>query len=225
MKYGYVVFDMDGTLIDTCEAIQHRLGYPLTDRRYSSTDLGITIQLMPYRQNALQRPRCAPPSARRAIVGLKMLGVRDEDIQRGILLWSENIKKYEDTPRAFPGVRELMDGLKAGGCRIGIATSKNAAELEHSREQFGDIVSRADCVICADDTAEHKPEPGPLLKYMERTGAKPSEVLYVGDTVYDMRCARGAGVDFALARWGNPDGRVDADYDEPTPLALLEKLR
>ena len=61
-----------------------------------------------------------------------MLGVRDEDIQRGILLWSENIKKYEDTPRAFPGVRELMDGLKAGGCRIGIATSKNAAELEHS---------------------------------------------------------------------------------------------
>ena len=72
---------------------------------------------------------------------------------------------------------------------------------------------------------QEKPEPGPLLKYMERTGAKPSEVLYVGDTVYDMQCARGAGVDFALARWGNPDGRVDADYDEPTPMALLEKLR
>ena len=97
--------------------------------------------------------------------------------------------------------------------------------LSHISKQFGDIVSRADCVICADDTAEHKPEPGPLLKYMERTGAKPSEVLYVGDTVYDMQCARGAGVDFALARWGNPDGRVDADYDEPTPMALLEKLR
>lgn len=44
----------------------------------------------------------------------------------------------------------------------------------------------------------------------------------MGDTVYDMQCARGAGVDFALARWGNPDGRVDADYDEPTPMALLE---
>ena len=82
-----------------------------------------------------------------------------------------------------------------------------------------------DCIICADDTAEHKPKPGPLLKYMEYTGARPSEVLYVGDTVYDMQCARGAGVDFALARWGNPDGRMDADYDEPTPLALLEKLR
>ena len=157
--------------------------------------------------------------------GLKMLGVRDEDIPRGILLWSENIKKYEDTPRAFAGVRELMDGLKAGGCSLGIATSKNTAELDHSREQFGDIVSRVDCIICADDIAEHKPKPGPLLKYMEYTGARPSEVLYVGDTVYDMQCARGAGVDFALARWGNPDGRMDADYDEPTPLALLEKLR
>ena len=209
MKYGYVVFDMDGTLIDTCEAIQQSLRdtiVMLTGKTPAKAEMRATF---------------GTPSD----VGLKMLGVRDEDIQRGILLWSENIKKYEDTPRAFPGVRELMDGLKAGGCRIGIATSKNAAELDHSREQFGDIVSRADCVICADDTAEHKPKPGPLLKYMERTGAKPSEVLYVGDTVYDMQCARGAGVDFALARWGNPDGRVDADYDEPTPLALLEKLR
>ena len=209
MKYGHVVFDMDGTLIDTCEAIQQSLRDTiamLTGNTPTEAEVRATFG--------------TPSDA-----GLKMLGVRDEDIPRGILLWSENIKKYEDTPRAFPGVRELMDGLKTGGCRLGIATSKNTAELEHSREQFGDIVSRVDCIICADDTAEHKPKPGPLLKYMEYTGARPSEVLYVGDTVYDMQCARGTGVDFALARWGNPDGRVDADYDEPTPLALLEKLR
>lgn len=209
MKYGHVVFDMDGTLIDTCEAIQRSLRDTiamLTGNTPTEAEVRATFG--------------TPSDA-----GLKMLGVRDEDIPRGILLWSENIKKYEDTPRAFPGVRELMDGLKAAGCRLGIATSKNTAELEHSRKQFGDIVSRVDCIICADDTAEHKPKPGPLLKYMEYTGARPSEVLYVGDTVYDMQCARGAGVDFALARWGNPDGRVDADYDEPTPLALLEKLR
>lgn len=118
MKYGYVVFDMDGTLIDTCEAIQQSLRdtiVMLTGKTPAKAEMRATF---------------GTPSD----VGLKMLGVRDEDIQRGILLWSENIKKYEDTPRAFPGVRELMEGLKAGGCRIGIATSKNAAELEHSRE-------------------------------------------------------------------------------------------
>ena len=110
MKYGYVVFDMDGTLIDTCEAIQQSLRdtiVMLTGKTPAKAEMRATF---------------GTPSD----VGLKMLGVRDEDIQRGILLWSENIKKYEDTPRAFPGVRELMDGLKAGGCRIGIATSKNA---------------------------------------------------------------------------------------------------
>lgn len=113
MKYGYVVFDMDGTLIDTCEAIQQSLRdtiVMLTGKTPAKAEMRATF---------------GTPSD----VGLKMLGVRGEDIQRGILLWSENIKKYEDTPRAFPGVRELMDGLKAGGCRIGIATSKNAAEL------------------------------------------------------------------------------------------------
>lgn len=208
MKYKHVVFDMDGTLIDTGEAIQRSLRdtiAALTGNTPSEAEVRATFG--------------TPSDA-----GLKMLGVRDEDIRRGILLWGENIKKYEDTQRVFPGVRELMDGLKAEGCRLGIATSKNTAELEYSRRRFDDIVSGVDCIICADDTTEHKPKPGPLLKYMEQTGARPWEVLYVGDTVYDLRCARGAGAAFALARWGNPDGSMDADYDEPTPLALLKKL-
>ena len=86
MKYGYVVFDMDGTLIDTCEAIQQSLRdtiVMLTGKTPAKAEMRATF---------------GTPSD----VGLKMLGVRDEDIQRGILLWSENIKKYEDTPSAYP---------------------------------------------------------------------------------------------------------------------------
>ena len=83
MKYGHVVFDMDGTLIDTCEAIQRSLRDTiamLTGNTPTEAEVRATFG--------------TPSDA-----GLKMLGVRDEDIPRGILLWSENIKKYEDTKK------------------------------------------------------------------------------------------------------------------------------
>ena len=69
--------------------------------------------------------------------------------------------------------------------------------------------------MCADDTVEHKPASGPLLKYMELSGAEKEEILYIGDSVYDSKCAENAGVDFALAVWGS--------HTKTTPRELLLK--
>ena len=78
-------------------------------------------------------------------------------------------------------------------------------------------------IICADDSPEHKPSPAPLLKYMEKAGAKPSEVLYVGDSAQDMECAKRAGTYSALAVWGTLDRKIEATYypEHPAGLAPL----
>ena len=90
MKYGYVVFDMDGTLIDTCEAIQQSLRdtiVMLTGKTPAKAEMRATF---------------GTPSD----VGLKMLGVRDEDIQRGILK-STRIRRGR-----FPACGSLWTGLR-----------------------------------------------------------------------------------------------------------------
>ncbi|MEI3525434.1 MAG: HAD-IA family hydrolase [Eubacteriales bacterium] len=68
-------------------------------------------------------------------------------------------------------------------------------------------------VITSSDTEKGKPAPDPMLAYLEKTGAAKEEVLYFGDTCYDMECARSAGVDQALVLWGclRPEG-IESTY-------------
>ena len=76
-------------------------------------------------------------------------------------------------------------------------------------------------VITADDTVRHKPDPEPMLAYMERTGVCPRQILYIGDSIYDMQCAAQAGVDSCLALWGCrcPDGILSTHrFEEPAGM-------
>ncbi|MBQ4088370.1 MAG: HAD hydrolase-like protein, partial [Clostridia bacterium] len=79
--------------------------------------------------------------------------------------------------------------------------------------------------VCADHTEKHKPEPEPLLKYMELTGAKPDEVLYIGDSKYDEMCAHAAGVDFALATWGATDLTLPAEWKPAEPMEIANIVK
>ena len=78
-------------------------------------------------------------------------------------------------------------------------------------------------VVTASDTPKGKPYPDPMLEYLRRTGAAPEEVLYFGDTAYDMDCARSAGVDHALVLWGclSPEG-IEATYRLEKAEEILE---
>ena len=79
-------------------------------------------------------------------------------------------------------------------------------------------------LVRAGETERPKPSPDPLLRFMELAGCRPSELLFVGDREGDLRCAQGAGVDFALAGWGNPTGQMDWTYRLEKPEDLLKLL-
>lgn len=76
--------------------------------------------------------------------------------------------------------------------------------------------------MTSSDTRKGKPFPDPMLEYLKRTGAEPGEVLYLGDSVHDMACARDAGVDHGLVLWGSlmPDG-IEATYRLEKPEEIL----
>jgi phosphoglycolate phosphatase-like HAD superfamily hydrolase len=80
-------------------------------------------------------------------------------------------------------------------------------------------------LVCADDTEKHKPNPDPILKFLEVSGADKSKTIYIGDTKYDMQCALDAGIDFALALWGAKSSvGINANYILENPKQILQLI-
>ena len=126
--------------------------------------------------------------------------------------------------QVFPGVPAMLEGLRLRSVHVGILSSKTRSEYRTDFLPYG-LGEYFGTVILAEDSARHKPDPAPMQSYLRRSGADPRQVVYVGDTVYDMQCARGAGVDCALALWGcaNPQG-VEASYHLEKPGDVLRLL-
>lgn len=200
-RYSHIVFDIDGTLADTQYAVLtglHDTMLALTGR-----DMDMSEVLFSF-----GRPGEAI---------LAQLGIADT--KAGILEWNRHIRKYRDSVKLFDGIVELIDALS--GLNIGIVTSKAVFEYDEEPSLHA-IRSRIGTAICADHTEKHKPDPDPLLKYMELTGAERKDILYIGDSVYDQRCAHSAGVDYALATWGAINKELEAEWKPEKPLDLKE---
>ena len=204
VSYSHIVFDLDGTLLDTERAILSSL---------RDTLMALTGM-------------CGPDEELLFVLGitsadaLKRLGIADVD--GGLALWNEHMRRHQNTVTLFDGVEEMLLRLGERRFSVGIVTSKSREEFSQDFDRF-DIRRYFQTVVCAEDTAVHKPDPAPILKYMERAGARPEDVLYVGDSVYDSRCAQAAGVDFALALWGTHDPAIPARYRLRHPAELTER--
>lgn len=207
MKYQNIVFDIDGTLIDTEKAILRSLQkalLKLTNKRFELEDLRFALGI-PGKD------------------ALRKLGIKDLDAAQ--LLWDEIYRDYIPEVRVFEGIIPVLQQLKADSYTLGIITSKTKEEYQADFYPLG-LDQYFECKICADDSGKHKPDPEPMLKYLECAGAKPDEVLYIGDSIYDLQCAQGAGVDFGLALWGcnNPQNIPATYYFEHTKdvISLLD---
>lgn len=208
MKYRCIAFDIDGTLLDSASADATGLQVALRQ------ELG---RVEPY--NALLATFGMPG---REI--LAALDVSPVDIERVMRVWQAEKRARAGWMCIFPGIEKTLDGLRARGATLGIVTSKRPETYALDFSPFGLDGYFAIRITCA-DTALHKPHPEPLLKFLERAGAKPSEALYVGDSVYDRDCALAAGVDFALATWGSLLPKMEnVTWRLQAPEDLLEIL-
>lgn len=152
---------------------------------------------------------------------MHLLGVEEEKIPGAVEMWVANEEKNIDMIRIFDGIEELLEKLEKKGSTLGVVTSRTREELELVLDQLP-IRKYFSICICADDTKEHKPSAQPLLKYMELSGARKEETVYIGDSASDMACALNAGVDCVHAVWGEPETEADATYRAGKPEQLEE---
>jgi phosphoglycolate phosphatase len=198
-----VVFDLDGTLIDSAADIRTGLNAILTANGLPELTLPETIGLIGQGPQRLIE---------------RAFAFRGEALGQHQLheLTQRFIAAYEQHPapvtRAFPGAREVIAELRHGA-RIGICTNKPMQLARQALARCG-LDSHLDGLIASDSGFGRKPDAGPVRALLQQLGALPSEVLYVGDSEIDVAAARAAGVKVAVVSFGyadRPAERLGAD--------------
>ncbi|TXK83725.1 HAD family hydrolase [Paenibacillus sp. N3.4] len=205
--YKTIIFDVDGTLIDTEEAVLGSL------QKMLKIDYGKEIDT-----DALSFVLGIPGSR-----SLPQLGI--ENVDKGNERWNYFMKDYVSSMKVFNGIPDLLVTIKQMNIVQGIVTSKTNVELMDDFVPFN-LMDYLPYIVCADDTFNHKPHPEPLLKFLEISGADPETSIYIGDTIYDYECARDAGIDFGLALWGCKNHEsINAKYKFTSPQEIKKYVQ
>lgn len=208
-----VLFDADGTLIDTYDII-------LASMRYAINDvLG----------------RDLPDDTLMAGVGTplrdQMIGFAegDEALAEHLLTTyrEHNVAVHDAQVRAFPDTRAALERMRAAGIPMAVVTSKRHALAERGLAMSG-IAEFFPVLIGPDDWPEHKPAPGPILRACELMGLDPACCLYVGDSPFDIQAGNAASCTTVAALWGMFPAEVLA-AENPTMMceslsAMVERL-
>ena len=198
-----VIFDVDGTLLNSDQAIILALQQVLREEKnmeYPSEEL-------------------IPVLGMTSENSMNLLGV--PDVKHAAAKLTLYVKRNTHLMTLYPGIEDMLKKLAGKGIHTGVVTSKTREEFKFDFMPHG-ISEYFSHIICADDTSRHKPEPDPLIQYVEQTRIDPTTTLYVGDTVFDQQCANGAQIGFAIAMWGakQPE-RTVAKYRLNRPDDLL----
>lgn len=204
MKYDAVLYDFDGTLLDTVPVIMESFRIAFLevtgkeeDRAFLLSTIGLPlIQAFSHYEPDIQR-----------------------DLQDAYI--RANNRLLADGTRSFDGVEEGLRALKQMGVRQGVVTSKRRDAALVSIRQFG-LDVYFDTIVTREDTKVHKPYPEPLFLGMKNLGIDDlRRVLYVGDSVHDLRSAANAGMDSAAVNWTY---MPKADLAAEKPKYWLERL-
>lgn len=109
-------------------------------------------------------------------------------------------ERFLDMIKLFPGVTEMLQEIKDRGYRMGIATSRLRVTLEQGLDKY-DLRKYFDAIVAVEDTENPKPAPDIVLKTLAMLDAKPENAIMVGDSRLDILCARNASVPSVLVGW------------------------
>jgi pyrophosphatase PpaX len=213
-----VLFDLDGTVVDT---IPHILA---SFRHATAEVLGEALS------DEVLLHHVGVPLAR------QMLYFTDDEAQADALLVSYrafNHRTHDDMARLYPNSLATLTALHDAGMPMGIVTSKSRMMAQRAIDLF-DLGRFFRVLVTADDTESHKPDPLPLRHAAELLGMDPGRLVYVGDSPADIACGKGAGAATVGAAWGvasverlaaaEPDAIIDDIGDLPALLGISAGL-
>jgi pyrophosphatase PpaX len=209
VRYPVVLFDLDGTVVDSG-------GIILASMRHATQ----TVLGREFSDEELL-----------ANVGGPGLEAQMEALGPGrtaelVRVYREHNEPLHETLEGFGGVEPALEQLRDRGQRLGIVTAKRRATVELAFARLP-LAHLFEVVVGGDETQRHKPDPEPLLLALDRLAAAPGQAAYVGDSPYDMQAARAGGLFAVGVTWGGIHDRAalgDADVVVDSAEELLDVL-
>ena len=193
-----VLFDLDGTLIDSIELILNSARHAFRDRSGHVPD------------DAEWRRLIGMPLE----ASFRRYASDDADVASLLAKYREyQLANHDRLVKCYDEVVETVDFIRAAGHPVAIVTSKTTTMTRRGLDVSG-LGAHFDMIIGCDVCERHKPDPQPVQIALQRLGYAPDEAVFVGDSVYDMLAGNAAGVTTIAALWG-PFTREDLAASQP----------
>ena len=211
IRFPVVLFDLDGTVVDSGGIILASMRH--ATREVLGRDFG-DAELM----QAVGGPG----------LEAQMAVFAPEQVDELVRVYRDHNEPLHEELEACAGMEDVLLRLHGEGRRLGVVTAKRRAtvELAFARVPLAHLF---ETVVGGDETEKHKPDPEPLLLAARRMNADPAETAYVGDSPFDIRAAKAAGMYAIAVTWGRIHDRERLEREEPDAIVeraeeLLEQV-
>ena len=200
MRFPVVLFDLDGTVIDSGAII-------LASMRHAAKEvLGTEV----------------PDDELMAAVGgpgleAQMRALAPDRVDELVTVYRAHNEPLHDELMCCTGIEDVLVRLKGEGRRLGIVTAKRRQTVELAFARLP-IEHLFETVVGGDETDRHKPDPAPLLLALDRLDAAPTQAAYVGDAPFDVKAAKAAGLYSVGVTWGGIHARERLEAEHPDAL-------
>jgi pyrophosphatase PpaX len=211
IRFPVVLFDLDGTVVDSGGIILASMRH--ATREVLGRDFG-DAELM----QAVGGPG----------LEAQMAVFAPERVDELVQVYRAHNEPLHEELEACAGMEDVLVRLHAEGRRLGVVTAKRRSTVELAFAQVP-VAHLFETVVGGDETEKHKPDPEPLLLAAKRMNAEPAKTAYVGDSPFDIRAAKAAGMHAVAVTWGRIHDRERLEREEPdaivdTAKELLEHL-
>lgn len=200
-----VLFDLDGTIIDTNELIIETFLHVLRDktpspftREHIIPSMGLTLEEQ-----------------------IRIFTGQDQVDELVAAYREYNVTRHDELVREFPYVQEVMAELHASGIQLGVVTTKMRATTERALRMFG-LIDYLSTIVTVQDVTHPKPHPEPVLRAVEALKADPVQTIMVGDSPADIQAANAAGVVSCGVAWSLKGEAVLRQYE---PRHIIHDMR
>ena len=210
MKYNLVIFDLDGTVLDTLQDLANAVNHAMEVHSFPAHSVeNVRIMVGNGVANLIRR---AVPA-----------GTSEEEIAQTLADFKAYYRDHVNVcTRPYPGILDMLAALKDAGVKVGINSNKYDAALQslcHIHFEGLYDMAAGEC-----ETTPKKPDPTAARRMMAAFGASAEETIYIGDSNVDLETAKNAGIDSAWVSWGFRREEDMAGIDIPRAFHTAQEL-